>query len=88
MAASGGHLGVVRVLVSEFKADVNACTNNSSTPLDMAVNNNREDVALALINEFHCDTKGVHLTYTQLVREAGSIWSELWYKTWHWHFDG
>ena len=49
---------MIRVLISEFKADVNACTNNGTTPFDTAVNNYSEKVALALINEFHCDTKG------------------------------
>ena len=54
-AVSGGHLDVVRVLVSEFKADVNAHANQGRTPMNMA---DSEEVALALMNEFHCDTKG------------------------------
>ena len=61
-AAAWGHLSVVLELISEFKADVNACSNSGSTPFNMAVHgiayNNNEDVALALMNEFHCDTKG------------------------------
>ena len=57
-AASDGHLDIVRVLILEFKADVNACTSNNLTPFDSAIKNNREEVALALMNEFHCNTKG------------------------------
>ena len=56
-AASKGHLDVVRVL-SEFKADVNALAKNDHTPYDVAVRNNKEEVAVVLMNEFHCDTKG------------------------------
>ena len=59
-AADRGHLGVVRVLVSEFKADVNARTNKGSTPFDVVVSYscNSEEMAVVLMNEFHCDTKG------------------------------
>ena len=56
-AASRGHLGVVRVL-SEFKADVNTLTKDGNTLFDVAVNNNRKEVAVVLMNEFQCDTKG------------------------------
>ena len=55
---AGGHLDVVRVLISEFKADVNACNNDGDTPFDMSMPNNSEKMALALMNEFHCNTKG------------------------------
>ena len=56
-AALRGHLDMVRVL-SKFTFDVNACTNTGSTHFDVAINNNSEEVALALMTEFHCDTKG------------------------------
>ena len=56
-AASRGHLGVVRVL-SEFKADVSALAKDCSTPFDVAVRERRDEVALVLMNEFHCETKG------------------------------
>ena len=59
-AAFRGHLGVVRVLVSEFRADVNARSNAGSTPFNSAMYSDymNEEVAVALMNEFHCDTKG------------------------------
>ena len=31
---------------------------NDHTPYDVAVRNNKEEVAVVLMNEFHCDTKG------------------------------
>ena len=63
LAALNSHLDVVRVLVSEFKADVNVQNIEGSTSFDLAVSsiavaNNCEEVAVALINEFNCDTKG------------------------------
>ena len=48
----------LHIAASGFKADVNASTNQGSTPFDVAVRSQQEEVALALINEFHCDTKG------------------------------
>ena len=56
-AASRGHLGVVRVL-SEFKADVSALAKDCSTPFDVAVRERCDEVALVLMNEFNCETKG------------------------------
>ena len=53
-ACCGGHLDMVRMLISEFKADTNIVDNN--TPLHVAAHYGKEDVALALINEFGCDT--------------------------------
>ena len=57
-AASKGHLSVVRMLLLESKTDVNVCNKSGSTPFDMAVHNDSEEMALALMIEFHCDTKG------------------------------
>ena len=50
-----GHLDMVRMLISEFKADMNIVDKYNNTPLHVAAFNGK-DVALALINEFGCDT--------------------------------
>ena len=55
-ACGGGHLDMVRMLISEFKADMNIVASYNNTPLHVAAFNGKEDVALALINEFGCDT--------------------------------
>ena len=55
-ACRGGHLDMVRMLISEFKADINIVNRYNNTPLHKAAKNGNEDVALALINEFGCDT--------------------------------
>ena len=55
-ACRGGHLDMVRMLISEFKADMNIVDNLDNTPLHEAAQWGKEDVALALINEFGCDT--------------------------------
>ena len=55
-AARGGHLDVVRMLISEFKANINAHDNQGRAPINVVAEN--EKVALALMSEFHCDTKG------------------------------
>ena len=55
-ACREGHLDMVRMLISEFKADMNIVDISNDTPLHKAAANGKEDVALALINEFGCDT--------------------------------
>ena len=55
-ACRGGHLDMVRMLISEFKADMNIVDRMGITPLHEAAECGNEDVALALINEFGCDT--------------------------------
>ena len=55
-ACRGQHLDMVRMLISEFEADVNIVDEYNNTPLHEAARWGREDVALALINEFGCDT--------------------------------
>ena len=55
-ACRGGHLDMVRMLISEFKADMNIVDEFENTPLHVAAWYGKEDVALALINEFGCDT--------------------------------
>ena len=55
-ACRGGHLDMVRMLISEFKADMNIVGDNKNTPLHEAARYGKEDVALALINEFGCYT--------------------------------
>ena len=52
MAAKGGHLGVVRVLV---KADVNAHNNSGETPLHWAARWGHLDVVRVLVSEFKAD---------------------------------
>ena len=55
-ACRGGNLDMVRMLISEFKADMNIVNGFNNTPLHVAAIYGKEDVALALINEFGCDT--------------------------------
>ena len=55
-ACRGGHLDMVRMLISEFKVDMNIVNGFNNTPLHVAAIYGKEDVALALINEFGCDT--------------------------------
>ena len=55
-ACRGGHLDIVRMLISEFKADMNIVDILNRTPLHGAAEYGKEDVALALIQEFSCDT--------------------------------
>ena len=43
-------------MIRDNNADVNAQDNDNDTPLHEAAANGKEDVALALINEFGCDT--------------------------------
>ena len=54
-ACEGGCVALVRTLICDHNADVNAHDNNNDTPLHMAAIHG-EDVALVLINEFGCDT--------------------------------
>ena len=56
MACTEGYLDMVRMLISEFKADINIVDEFKNTPLHLAARYGKEDVALALINEFGCDT--------------------------------
>ena len=59
LAAYGGNLGMVRVLI-EFKANVNARNKDGDTPFGLAVKVSEEfeEVAVALIKEFKCNTSG------------------------------
>ena len=50
-----GHIDMVRMLISEFKADVNIRDSIGDTPLNFAANNGNKDTILALIHEFSCD---------------------------------
>ena len=58
IACKQGDFNLVCALISDGKADITATDNKENTCFDEAVNNNSEEVALALMNEFHCDTKG------------------------------
>ena len=55
IACSVGNVGLVKVLVNEFGADVNVCDGNMNTPLHVAALAGKQEVALALIKEFGCD---------------------------------
>ena len=56
-ACKGGNVSLVRKLILEHKADVNARDDDNNTPLHVAAFCGKEEVVLALINEFGCDTK-------------------------------
>ena len=53
-ACQGGCPNLVRALIRDHNADVNARDNHNDTPLHLAVQAGREDIAIALINEFSC----------------------------------
>ena len=58
-ACARGWVSLVRVLLLKHDSyAVNTPSDNGKTPFEIAIENNREEVALALMNEFHCDTKG------------------------------
>ena len=48
-------IDMVRMYISEFKADVNIRDGNGDTALHHAARNGNEDIVLALIHEFSCD---------------------------------
>ena len=50
-----GHLDVVRVLISEFKADVNVQDISGVTPLHKAASRGNLGVVRVLISEFKAD---------------------------------
>ena len=54
-ACQGGCLTLVRTLIQDHRADINAQDNFKNTPLHMAVSYRKINVAVALINEFGCD---------------------------------
>ena len=49
-----GHVGVVRMLLSEFGADVAVCINKGDTALNLAALNGHAEVVGVLISEFGC----------------------------------
>ena len=55
LACVNGYIDMVRMLTSEFKADVNIKNNFGNTPLHVVASIGREDIVLALIHEFSCD---------------------------------
>ena len=59
LACHKGHLGVVRLLVSEFKVDMTIQTPNGSSPLKLAAICNHDNVVRALLSNSQClvDTK-------------------------------
>ena len=59
-ACKKGHVDVVRVLVSEFKADMTIQTSYCDTPLIIATINEHDNVVHALLSDYQClvDAKG------------------------------
>ena len=55
-ACKGGCLNLVRTLIRDHNADVNARDDHNITPLHLAAQAGKEDIAIALINEFSCST--------------------------------
>ena len=55
-ACKGGCLNLVRTLIRDHNADVNARDDDNNTPLHIAAQAGKEDIAIALINEFSCIT--------------------------------
>ena len=54
-ACSGGCLNLVRTLIQDHNADVNAQDNDKDTPLHVAIRHGKETIAFALIDELGCD---------------------------------
>ena len=55
LSCERGYVGIVRTLVTEHKADIDAKTNSGDTPLHVAARYGQLQVTIALINEFNCD---------------------------------
>ena len=55
-ACKRGCLNLVRTLIRDHNADVNAQDDRNNTPLHLAVQEDKEDIAIFLINEFSCST--------------------------------
>ena len=55
-----GYVGIVKTLVTEHKADVNARTDSGDTPLTLAARNKHNNVVHALLSDSQClvDAKG------------------------------
>ena len=55
-----GYVGIVKTLVTEHKADVNARTDRANTPLTLAARDGHDDVVHALLSDSRCpvDAKG------------------------------
>ena len=67
-ACSGGNVSLVKTLIVEHKADINAQDDQNHTPLQVAVLYGKQDVALALIDQF--------VTGTSLLHTACSVGNE------------
>ena len=55
MACEKGSINFVQTLMQEYNA-TNAKNDKNNTPLHIAALNSKDEVVLALINEFGCDT--------------------------------
>ena len=56
IACEKGYINLVRTLIRDHNADINARDDHNNTPLHLAATEGKEDIALALINEFSCST--------------------------------
>jgi ankyrin repeat protein len=56
-ACAAGHLNITKVLISEYKADLNACDKNGDMPQHIAVISEHTKVILCLISEFSCNPR-------------------------------
>ncbi len=53
-------MDIVRVLIHDYKADVNVHDEHKNTPLHVAVDAGHYEVALALVSEYYgCDPNAV-----------------------------
>ena len=55
IACEKGRLGVARALILNKHLELHDQDSDGNTPLVLATENGREEVVLALINEFGCD---------------------------------
>ena len=65
-----GQIDMVRMLISEFKADVKIRDSDGNRPLHRAAISGNEDIVLALIHEFSCDVNIRGFIYTTFLHDA------------------
>ena len=54
LSCERGYVGIVKTLVTEHKADVNATTDSGDTPLTLAAKNKHDNVVHALLSDSQC----------------------------------
>ena len=77
-ACSGGCLNLVRTLIQDHNADVNAQDNDKDTPLHVAIRHGKETIAFALIDELGCDKnvrngRGDNCLHTACLTRSSSL---------------